>query len=84
MQFWMWGLGPAKATTINERYACRDTSPEVSAILGSAVVLRPPERLPHEGLRIAAFGGAPHQSRPPLWGGGLDSFSPRGEAWSCD
>ena len=37
MQFWMWGLGPAKTTTINERYACRDTSPEVSAILGSAV-----------------------------------------------
>ena len=37
MQFWMWGMGPAKATTINERYACRDTSPEVSAILGSAV-----------------------------------------------
>ena len=24
-------------TTINERYSCRDTSPEVSAILGSAV-----------------------------------------------
>ena len=78
MQFWMWGMGPAKATTINERYACRDTSPEVSAILGSAVVLRPPERLPHEGLRIAAFGGAPHQSRPPLLGTALTA-SPRGE-----
>ena len=41
-----------------------------------------PKSLHSRGWRIAAFGGAPHQSRPPLFGGGLDSFSPRGEALS--